>query len=648
MGILGVVFACLPVTLFDSKWCPMSYLKALIFLLVLVSCAGAEAAVSFYEIPAQPEASAPSAHLERYIDETRTRGLEEVADAPFEPVRDFMSRRYSGDVVWYRFGLHESLSGIGRVLEFGSPYLNNIDVYLLKEGQHPADARYFRFGDHVPMSERPTRTRGYKLPLDLERGEGVTVYLRAESNSAMTLYALLWNSEDYEQHHAQLALVHGVYFGLLGVLCLVFLPLSLLFRRREFMAFSTLAMALVLLNLGTYGYVRVLVPEAQPWLPDAVTGIGALGLVVGSGLVFITLLNLRQTFPLLYRVQLVAIAVALTGMPFVTTDIYRHFAQNVLSFTSLLNVPLTFFALHLAWKLREVAMTIYATGFVITVTGGTIVMLAVMGIIPSSDWTLAAYQISTLIQMILLALGLGIEWKRSLQDKTMLKERAMLAESRTELLHNLTRFLSHELITPLAAAKRAVEMVERQQGGISEVNRERLQRAGRRLADIAGMVQAFLGREGREGLLQTGGFTLSQLVKRSLEMVGESHERCEITYEVDGDTPVSGAHSLLSHALRNLVDNGLRHSGEAMCRLVVTSERGRLVIRVEDQGPGLDMATLERVNTGRSNDNNEISGLMLVRFFMELQGGELQLRNRREGGLEASLYLPKRYKSKDM
>lgn len=617
----------------------MNSVKLLFVLVALLFVAPSQAAVAYYLIPETPQKNAPGLNLERYIEGQERLEISQALFAPFVPVAGFVSRRYSGDGEWYRFALQESVAGQERVLEFGSLYLNHIDVYLLREGGVAAEAQHFHFGDHVPMSARENRTRSYILPLELEPGERVTVYVRTESNSAMTLYALLWNRDDFELHDAQMTLAHGVYFGLVGGLFLLFLPLALLFRRREYIAFAVLGMALLLLNFGTYGYVRVFFPEVLGWLPDTITGLGTLGLVVASGLIFIALLNLRRTSPPLYWITSATVVVAISGIPFVAVDAYRYFAQLVHGFNSLLVLPLMFFAIYRAWSERAVVLAFYAAGFISTVVGGGIQLLAIAGVIFSSDWTLAAYQLSTVVQMVLLGLGLGIEWWQSVREKNRFMERAMLAESRSALLHNLTRFLSHELITPLAAAKRAVEMIERQPQGISTPNRRRLERAKGRLAEIGRMAQVFLGREGRGELAAVGKVALREVVESGLALVEEAELSCRVRYECDADTPVRGALSLLSHALRNLVDNALRHGG-GVCRITAVVEEGRLLVRVEDDGPGVEAATLEQFNLGQGGKKGEISGLALVKFFMELQGGGLRLESHVDRGFVATMELP--------
>ncbi len=103
------------------------------------------------------------------------------------------------------------------------------------------------------------------------------------------------------------------------------------------------------------------------------------------------------------------------------------------------------------------------------------------------------------------------------------------------------------------------------------------------------------------------------------------------------------------HALRrvlvNLIDNALRYGGDV--RLCVRVEARRLVLAVVDSGPGIVPAQLDAVfapwyrapETAARAPGSGL-GLAIARHLTLAMRGELQLENRRTGGLEARLTLP--------
>ena len=102
---------------------------------------------------------------------------------------------------------------------------------------------------------------------------------------------------------------------------------------------------------------------------------------------------------------------------------------------------------------------------------------------------------------------------------------------------------------------------------------------------------------------------------------------------------------LLSRALRNLIDNAVRYAGGA--RLAVTVESQTLLIRVEDDGPGIPEDQLEfilrpfaRLDQSRNRGAGGAGlGLAIAMSIARLHGGTVALENRAEGGLSATLRL---------
>lgn len=102
---------------------------------------------------------------------------------------------------------------------------------------------------------------------------------------------------------------------------------------------------------------------------------------------------------------------------------------------------------------------------------------------------------------------------------------------------------------------------------------------------------------------------------------------------------------LLGRALRNLIDNAVRYAGGA--RLTVVVEGRVLLIRVEDEGPGLPADELEhvlrpfaRLDQSRNRGTGGAGlGLAIAVSIARLHGGTVELENRAGGGLSATLRL---------
>ena len=105
--------------------------------------------------------------------------------------------------------------------------------------------------------------------------------------------------------------------------------------------------------------------------------------------------------------------------------------------------------------------------------------------------------------------------------------------------------------------------------------------------------------------------------------------------------------NLLRRALRNLIDNAVSYGGRAA--VAVDDRPDRVEIRIEDEGPGIPEDRLEdvldpfrRLETSRNRERGGAGlGLAIANAVAQAHGGSLVLTNRAEGGLRASLMLPK-------
>jgi signal transduction histidine kinase len=112
-------------------------------------------------------------------------------------------------------------------------------------------------------------------------------------------------------------------------------------------------------------------------------------------------------------------------------------------------------------------------------------------------------------------------------------------------------------------------------------------------------------------------------------------------------TPYPGRISALKRAIANLIDNAVKYGHAA--QLSVADDKDALRIVVEDDGPGIPEADLQRVvepyvrlETSRSRATGGVGlGLAVARDAAKLHGGELKLENRAEGGLRTTLLLPR-------
>ena len=134
-----------------------------------------------------------------------------------------------------------------------------------------------------------------------------------------------------------------------------------------------------------------------------------------------------------------------------------------------------------------------------------------------------------------------------------------------------------------------------------------------------------------------------------IESVCEDYREAghEVVTEGAAKAPFPAQTQALKHCLANIIDNACKYGGKA--RIVVQDGEQEMVIRVRDFGLGVPESELEKVfepfyrlESSRSRDTGGTGlGLAIARNVAQLHHGWVSIRNHPEGGLEATLALPR-------
>jgi signal transduction histidine kinase len=217
---------------------------------------------------------------------------------------------------------------------------------------------------------------------------------------------------------------------------------------------------------------------------------------------------------------------------------------------------------------------------------------------------------------------------------TMQQRLAAFVDERTRML----TALSHDLKTPLTRMRLRADLMD---------DDELRQRFESDLKEMEAMVTQTL--DFMRGL---GGHEARQAVDLDTLLEGLQADQRAMGRDVQVRgrvaAPVMGLPSLLRRALGNLVDNAVLYGGSATLQVDDTPEA--VTLRVCDHGPGIPAAELARVfepfyrleaSRNRATGGTGL-GLGIARNIARAHGGDLQLHNRAEGGLEARFTLPRR------
>lgn len=207
-----------------------------------------------------------------------------------------------------------------------------------------------------------------------------------------------------------------------------------------------------------------------------------------------------------------------------------------------------------------------------------------------------------------------------------------LIADRTQML----AAISHDLRNPITTLRLRSEFVE------DDALREKIVADLDEMEEMVSATLAFMRDDFHEEEARvTDIATILETVCDMLSDLGKD-VRCEVSAAPLRCRPLS-----LKRAFRNLIDNAVKHGRRVEVRL--SAEASHYRVEVTDDGPGLPDSELEAVfapfyrrDQARSRHTGGFGlGLTVARAIIRSHGGDVALGNRREGGLEATVTLPR-------
>lgn len=207
-----------------------------------------------------------------------------------------------------------------------------------------------------------------------------------------------------------------------------------------------------------------------------------------------------------------------------------------------------------------------------------------------------------------------------------------LITERTETL----AAVGHDLRTPLSRLQLRLEHVEDAEA------RETMGEDLKEMGEMIDSLLAFLGGEKNgEPSVRTD---LAVMVATLVDAFQDQDK--DVTYDGPDHLEMDVRQMSMRRAVNNLIENALHYGHRA--RVTVDRRRDEILIRVDDDGPGIARDKLDevlkpfaRLDEARQRNTRGLGlGLAIVARAVELEGGQLMLANRPGGGLRAEICLP--------
>jgi len=213
--------------------------------------------------------------------------------------------------------------------------------------------------------------------------------------------------------------------------------------------------------------------------------------------------------------------------------------------------------------------------------------------------------------------------------------------------------VSHELRTPLTIIRVAADNLS--EGLVSDPRKygEMIRRETIRLSDMVEQVLVFARTHRADIKPHFESVLPADVIDRALSAVGPSLDSAGMRIErnvADDLPPMHADANLVSAGIQNLLINAAKYAGSGGVVRVRAEQReqSQVSIVVEDEGPGVRQADLERIFSpfyrGSDVANSRVPGLglglHLVKRIAEAHGGLVRAGNRTGRGFEIEMRIP--------
>ena len=332
--------------------------------------------------------------------------LEPAQQARFQPLPAGGSGANFGfnrSALWLRVTLHAGADAPADwLLELAYPLLDHLALYA------PAAGGYQRqeTGDHVPFAARAVRHRNFVLPVTLRPGADATLYLRLQSEDAVSAPVTLWQPAALWQHDQAVYMALGLYFGLLGGLLLYNLLLFFSVRDTGYLIYVLFVAAMALFQAAQTGLGTEFVWPGQLWWGTNALHLGAL-LTTGLGLLFARhFLSSAARTPRIDRLMLLLVGGLVLSLV-VTLAVSYTAATFLLTGLAVASVSTLMVAGVIGMRHGHPGARNFVVAWSVLLLGVLVLALHNIGMLPTNVVTANAVLIGSAFEMVLLSFALA-------------------------------------------------------------------------------------------------------------------------------------------------------------------------------------------------------------------------------------------------
>ncbi len=585
-------------------------------------------------------------YLSIYIDNQHNITLEKIQSVSFTNIeKDIPSWGYSTASFWFKLKLSNSGDEKTFFINIPSPTLDKITLF---------DGKIQMVGDQVAVEQKFVRSREPMLLLHLKSGEKKTIYINIQSTGPIEVPMFIVKDADLVEFIGHQEHGLGIYFGFLIFMLLLNIFFYFAIGENGFLIYAFFQTSFIATNLSLNGYLTQLLPNLF-WFNDRSINIFASLTFLSCALFSKVYLNTKETFKradtvvtILFIIYLIAFILILT-LP-------KHFTPFVILITgaTLLILPI----IGVISGIRGYRPAIfYSVAWTSLILGVLVLFAKNTGHLPFNIFTRWALQIGSVLEVIVLTLGLAYK-VRLIGIEKRENELKLLTLSKVAAIGDLASQVAHDIRSPLAA----LDMALKDDSSLPENKRLIVRTATNRIHEIANELlhknRASANKDEstndkNDGSIQK--ILLSSIVESIVAEKRMQYRGCQnISIQSKLNDNSYGIFVYINtRELRRIISNLINNSVEAFANgrgnitVCIKRTNNMACLEVVDDGKGIPqhiMAKLgERgVSFGKESSTNSGSGLGVfhAKSSVEKWKGQFTIESKENHGTTIRIFLP--------
>jgi serine phosphatase RsbU (regulator of sigma subunit) len=362
-----------------------------------------------------------------YRDSAFLQAVEAVSEKKFERNQVAVpSLGYVKVPIWVRFEVENESSHTDWILHYNWVFSDTVELYV--QNEKGIWQLKYRAGYTLPFESRPLDYPSIAYPLDLEKGQKATFYVRVWSAAPMGLPFSIKRPETLRSEQRRADLLYGIYFGTLIVMLLYNLAIWISLRDRSYLYYTFTIVSTLAIFSSISGYTGQFLFYNYPKV-NAYFAKVFIGLIVITTVLFANeFLNTKKYAPAFVKIFRLMMILAGISIVHVFYDTTSGWSNKVVS----LHTPLLLSVGIWVWYKGNQAARFFVVAWSFYIVGGLIITLSNSGVLPATGVYRHLAEVGSALEVVLLSLALSDRYRMFKKEKEEAQKQALLITERAK------------------------------------------------------------------------------------------------------------------------------------------------------------------------------------------------------------------------